>query len=135
MSDLMGNILMLVTGVTDKKTQLQLLSYLGAVFAFAFLISSFVVAGTANAGFNVVLTAFLNCAWVAGAYYVLGNSKTPIAVCISLATPPHNTPPHQRLNTLHARTDRFSHRQHLDDLCAELPHSSLLGPTKQMSED
>ena len=76
----MGNILMLVTGVTDKKTQLQLLTYLGALFAFAFLISSFVVAGTANAGFNVVLTAFLNCAWVAGAYYVLGNSKTPIAV-------------------------------------------------------
>ena len=30
------------------------------------LIISFVVAGTANAGFNVVLTALINIAWVAG---------------------------------------------------------------------
>ena len=29
-------------------------------------IISFVVAGTANAGFNVVLTALINIAWVAG---------------------------------------------------------------------
>ena len=39
------------------------------------------VAGTANAGFNIVLTAFLNAAWVYGAYHVIEKSKTPIAVC------------------------------------------------------
>ena len=43
-------------------------------------IISFVVAGTANAGFNVVLTALINIGWVVGAYYVVKNSKTPIAI-------------------------------------------------------
>ena len=42
---------------------------------------SSIVAGTANAGFNIVLTAFLNAAWVYGAYHVIEKSKTPIAVC------------------------------------------------------
>ena len=44
------------------------------------IIISFVVAGTANAGFNVVLTALINIGWVVGAYYVVKNSKTPIAI-------------------------------------------------------
>lgn len=47
---------------------------------FAFIISSFVVAGTANAGFNCVLTGFLNAAFTAGSYYVVENSRAPIAV-------------------------------------------------------
>ena len=64
----------------DKKKQLLLLVYGNGCMAAAFTICSFVVAGTANAGFNVVLTALLNIAWVAGANYVINNSKTPIAV-------------------------------------------------------
>ena len=51
-----------------------------AVITFALVICSFVVAATANAGFNCVLTAFLNVAFVGGSYYVLKNSKAPIAV-------------------------------------------------------
>lgn len=45
-----------------------------------FVICSFVVADTANAGFNCVLTGFLNIAFTAGSYHVLVNSKAPIAV-------------------------------------------------------
>jgi hypothetical protein len=33
-----------------------------------------------GAGFNAVLTALLNIAFIAGSYYVIKNSKTPIAV-------------------------------------------------------
>ncbi len=51
-----------------------------AVITAALVICSFVVAATANAGFNCVLTGFLNAAFVAGSYYVLKNSKAPIAV-------------------------------------------------------
>ncbi|KAJ1397352.1 hypothetical protein B484DRAFT_368781 [Ochromonadaceae sp. CCMP2298] len=51
-----------------------------ALFAVPFLICSFVVAGTANAGFNVVLTAFLNLALIGGSVHVLKNSKAPIAI-------------------------------------------------------
>ncbi|CAM6031404.1 unnamed protein product, partial [Sphagnum compactum] len=39
----------------------------------------FVVAGTPNAGFNVVLTALLNLANVCGALFIVTNSKAPIA--------------------------------------------------------
>lgn len=53
---------------------------LEAILTFALVICSFVVAATANAGFNCVLTGFLNVAFVAGSYYVLKNSKAPIAV-------------------------------------------------------
>jgi hypothetical protein len=51
-----------------------------ALFAVPFLICSFVVAGTANVGFNVVLTAFLNLALIGGSYHVIKTSKTPIAI-------------------------------------------------------
>lgn len=51
-----------------------------AICAFPFMICSFVVSGTANAGFNCVLTSFLNLAYIAGAFYVVRNSKAPIAV-------------------------------------------------------
>lgn len=67
-------------GSGDKKKQLMLLVYGHGLCAFAFLICSFVVASTANAGFDVVLTALLNISWCAGAYYVINKSKTPIAV-------------------------------------------------------
>ena len=49
-------------------------------FSLPFLICSFVVAGTANAGFNCVLTGFLNIGLAAGSYYVIKNSKAPLAV-------------------------------------------------------
>lgn len=84
----------------DKKELLHMLVGLDAVFTFAFTICrylllhllcdhpnnllsnyycyycndfiiSFVVAGTANAGFNVVLTALINIAWVAGIIVII----------------------------------------------------------------
>jgi hypothetical protein len=64
----------------NKQELLLQITKLEAVIALAFLICSFVVSGTANAGFNVVLTAILDCGFVAGSYYVLKNSKSPIAV-------------------------------------------------------
>jgi hypothetical protein len=51
-----------------------------AFFTVPFIICSFVVAGTANAGFNCVLTGLLNVALTAGSYHVIKNSKAPIAV-------------------------------------------------------
>jgi hypothetical protein len=51
-----------------------------ASFSFALVICSFFVAGTANAGFNIVLTSSLNVGFVVGGYHVLKNSKTPIAL-------------------------------------------------------
>lgn len=55
-----------------------------AICAVPFMICSIVVSGTANAGFNCVLTSFLNIAYVAGAFFVVRNSKAPIAVSSSL---------------------------------------------------
>ncbi len=51
------------------------------MYNFIYFYILLIVAGTANAGFNIVLTAFLNAAWVYGAYHVIEKSKTPIAVC------------------------------------------------------
>ena len=68
----------LATG--SKKDFMQAAIVLDGIITFAFVVSSFVVAGTANAGFNCVLTGFLNIAFTAGAYYVIENSKSPIAV-------------------------------------------------------
>lgn len=45
-----------------------------------YTICSFVVASTANMGFNAVLTALLYIAYVAGTYHVLHRSKMPLAV-------------------------------------------------------
>jgi hypothetical protein len=59
---------------------INLLSYLLIGYFLIYFYSS-IVAGTANSGFNIVLTAFLNAAWVYGAYHVIEKSKTPIAVC------------------------------------------------------
>jgi hypothetical protein len=64
----------------NKKDLLHAAILVEGVITFAFVISSFVVAGTANAGFNCVLTGFLNIAFIAGSYYVIENSKAPIAV-------------------------------------------------------
>mmetsp|Transcript_22801 Transcript_22801/g.22024 ORF Transcript_22801/g.22024 Transcript_22801/m.22024 type:complete len:195 (+) Transcript_22801:135-719(+) len=63
-----------------KRDLLLVALLMGAVFIFCFTICSLVVSGTANVGFNIVLTAFLNIAYIAGSYYVITNSKTPIAI-------------------------------------------------------
>lgn len=70
----------------NKKDVIGFLILLQAVTTFAFVICSFVVAGTANMGFNCVLTGFLNIALVAGAHYVVENSKSPIAVGFLIGT-------------------------------------------------
>lgn len=64
----------------NKQELLQMIVFAEAACTFGFVITSFVVAGTANAGFNCVLTGFLNIAVVAGSYYVITKSKAPIAV-------------------------------------------------------
>ena len=66
----------------DKREALTLIILGTAFFTFPFFICALVVGGTANSGFNIVLTAILNCGFVAGAFYVVKNSKTPIAVSI-----------------------------------------------------
>eukprot|EP00607_Mallomonas_marina_P010305 CAMPEP_0182418374 /NCGR_PEP_ID=MMETSP1167-20130531/2827_1 /TAXON_ID=2988 /ORGANISM="Mallomonas Sp, Strain CCMP3275" /LENGTH=184 /DNA_ID=CAMNT_0024592559 /DNA_START=123 /DNA_END=677 /DNA_ORIENTATION=+ len=65
---------------TDKKGLIMLIIGAQAVLSFPFTICAFVVSGTANAGFNVVLTALLLNAFIGGSYYVVRKSKTPIAV-------------------------------------------------------
>lgn len=70
----------------DKKDVMKLIIFVEAVATFAFVICSFVVAGTANVGFNCVLTGFLNIAFVAGSYYVINNSKSPIAIGFLIGT-------------------------------------------------
>lgn len=69
--------------VTDKKQTLIAGSAACAFFSFPFLVCSFVVAGTANAGFNAILTTILNIAFAGESYYIVKNSKTPIAVRMS----------------------------------------------------
>lgn len=46
----------------------------------SFLICSFVVAHTENAGFNIVLTGLLNLIFALASYYALGKLKTPIII-------------------------------------------------------
>jgi len=64
-------------------TRLDIVLFLTALegfFTFPFLICSFVVAGTANAGFNCVLTGLLNASLAIGSYLVITKSKAPIAI-------------------------------------------------------
>jgi hypothetical protein len=68
----------IATGETREKLILAL--GLDAVLTFPFVICALAVVGTANAGFNAFLTAVLNASYIGGAYYVIRNSKTPIAV-------------------------------------------------------
>jgi nitrate reductase NapE component len=72
--------------MSDKKQSLIYTIYLMAFFLFPFVICAFVVSGTSNAGFNVVLTAILNMCFAAEAYYIVNNSKTPIAVSYRLSS-------------------------------------------------
>ena len=64
----------------QKRDMLVLSLALLSLFAFSILICSFVVANTANAGFNIVFTSLLNIGYIVGSYYIVTKSKTPIAV-------------------------------------------------------
>ena len=67
----------------DIKEPAALLEGLIAVqvlVGFAFLICSFVVAHTENAGFNIVLTGLLNLVFAVASFYSLGKLKTPIII-------------------------------------------------------
>jgi len=75
-----GLMVMTKINTSDKKEQLTLLLLAAAVLTFSFSICALVVAGTANVGFNVVFTALLNIGWVGGSYFVIKNSKTPLAI-------------------------------------------------------
>jgi hypothetical protein len=68
---------------STKPELLNALIFTEAFFTLPFVICSFVVASTANAGFNCVLTGMLNVGLAAGSYYVLKTSKSPLAVRIS----------------------------------------------------
>jgi len=65
---------------SDKKLTLLYATYANAFLCVPFVICSLVVAGTKVAGFNSFLTAAINLCFVAESYYILNNSKTPIAV-------------------------------------------------------
>lgn len=65
--------------LSDKRQILQLSLVVQAVVVLCFSITSFLVSSTANAGFNVVLNAFLNVGFVGGSYYAL-KAKAPIAI-------------------------------------------------------
>lgn len=64
----------------QKRDMLLLSLALDSLFVFSVTICSLVVMGTANVGFNIVLTSLLNIGYIVGANYVISNSKTPIAV-------------------------------------------------------
>ena len=64
----------------QKRDMLLLVIALDVVFTFSVTICSLVVASTANAGFNIVLTSILNIGYIAGSYFIVTKSKTPIAV-------------------------------------------------------
>lgn len=67
-------------GETYQVDTLVFLVTIQGFLVFAFVVAAFFVAGTANAGFNCVLTAFLNMAVTLGGYYVIKHSRAPIAV-------------------------------------------------------
>jgi hypothetical protein len=62
--------------LSGQRESLVKATMLCGVLCFPFAICAFVVAGTANAGFNVVLTAFIQIAFQSGAYYVLNMLPT-----------------------------------------------------------
>mmetsp|Transcript_25546 Transcript_25546/g.43082 ORF Transcript_25546/g.43082 Transcript_25546/m.43082 type:complete len:224 (-) Transcript_25546:72-743(-) len=65
--------------LSDKRQILQLSLIVQSLFVFCFSITAFLVSSTANAGFNVVLNAFLNVGFVGGSFYAV-KAKAPIAI-------------------------------------------------------
>ena len=82
MMEVLQSALVQARNVANGTTHEKLMAAIAVegVLVFCFVICSFVVAGTANAGFNCVLTGFLNVGYTAGSYHVIKNSKAPIAV-------------------------------------------------------
>jgi hypothetical protein len=76
--DFMNDILQL-----DKRKLLTSAVAIQGIFIFAFVICSFVVSDTVNAGFNCVLTGLLNIGIAIGTFFVIRKSKAPIAVSSS----------------------------------------------------
>ena len=64
----------------NKRELLCMSIGLQGIFVFAFVICSFAVSDTVNAGFNCVLTGLLNLGFFGGSYYVIKKTKAPIAV-------------------------------------------------------
>jgi len=73
----------LMTGQRDSLVKATMLC---GVLCFPFMICAFVVAGTANAGFNVVLTAFMEIGFQAGAYYCLNMLPTRSSFTVGFLT-------------------------------------------------
>lgn len=65
---------------TEHKKVLNAALAANAAFCFAQLICAFVVASSANNGFNAVLTALLAAAFAGGAYRVLNRSQSTLAL-------------------------------------------------------
>ena len=78
-SSLIEELAIMIT-TESKREKLILSLYIISIFSFGLTICAFVVAGTSNAGFNIVLSSFLNMGFLLGAWYVIRNSKTPIAI-------------------------------------------------------
>ncbi|GMI45066.1 hypothetical protein TrCOL_g140 [Triparma columacea] len=57
-------------------------SLLGLTFlsSFCFFISACTVAGTANAGFNVLITSFIYLGYAVGGLYTITKSQSPISI-------------------------------------------------------
>lgn len=78
--DTLNALFQQIYGGGEKKDLLNIAVAAMAFLNLPFLICSFAVAGTANAGFNAILTAILNLGFVGEAYYIIKHSQKPIAV-------------------------------------------------------
>ncbi len=109
----------------NKSDLLMAVVGLEGIVTFAFVICTFAVATTANAGFNVVLTGFLNIGFIAGSYHVIRKSKAPIAVSddnILVTADLHRT----------STTDRLPDWKWLYDDIAQLYDFYILGSAQFM---
>lgn len=74
-------------GAHQRKAAVNLLFMGHWVLTFCFTISAFVVAGTANAGFNALLTALMYVAFGAGAFFTINRNQnaTMLGILIGAA--------------------------------------------------
>jgi hypothetical protein len=74
------------TLISGQRESLVKATMLSGVLCFPFMICAFVAAGTANAGFNVVLTAFLEIGFQAASYYYLATQPSRSAFTVGFLT-------------------------------------------------
>ena len=79
MQELLAETLALFVSPLPRDKLILLLGVLGAL-SFGLTLCAFAVAETANAGFNILFSSFMNVAAIVGTYHVLRTSKTPIAI-------------------------------------------------------